>query len=264
MSDGSAIEWTDMSWNVATGCTKVSPGCDNCYMFREYPRLRAMQERRGNGVGYAGGQPDVVRFWPERLSQPAKLTRPRMIFVNSMSDTFHSSLTDEQIALIFEAMAAAPQHKFQVLTKRANRVRRWWEWYKTVSGVSEWPVHIWLGTSVESMKYLPRVDRIAGIAPITFLSAEPLLGQLVADGDPQPGERDLMDVLRERKLQWVIVGGESGPNFRAIEYTGNSVRRIRNACLAYGVPFFFKQWGGQRPKSQGALLDDREWREFPA
>jgi protein gp37 len=271
MSDKSSIEWTDASLNFATGCSKVSPGCDHCYMFREYPRLRAAQEARGVGEGYAGGVPEQVRFFPKRLAQPARWKRPRMVFVNSMSDTFHSDLSNEQIAQMFDAMLAGPQHIYQVLTKRPNRVRRWWEWYRkehrsprysqVVPGAwfsdLTWPANIWLGTSVESFEYLPRIERIAGIAPVTYLSAEPLLGPLWRDS---PGAPALDDYLQGH-LDWVIVGGESGPNHRPMN--PEWVSWIAEVCKINNVPFFFKQWGGLKPKSNGRELNGRTYDEFP-
>lgn len=276
MGDKSSIEWTDATWNPFTGCTKVSPGCDHCYMFRQYPRLKGMGVK-----GYETG-PDQPQFIADRLAQPSKWQRPRMIFVNSMSDTFHSAFSNEQIAQVFDAMIAAPQHTYQVLTKRPNRVRKWWEWYRseresvqhpgptyydeatqiaTYTGTVEWkrldwPANIWLGTSVESALYLPRIDRIAGIAPVTFLSAEPLLDSLL----PVEG-RTLYDYCAEGKLQWVIVGGESGPGFRPVQEIW--VRYVESICGAWGVPFFFKQWGGLTAKSAGRELYGRTYDEMP-
>jgi len=145
-------------------------------------------------------------------------------------------------------MLDAPQHIYQVLTKRANRVSRWWE----RSSFSEWPENIWLGTSVESEQYLPRINRITGIAPVTFVSAEPLIG-------PLPG---LRQYIQDDKVQWLIVGGESGPKARPMEQSW--VRDIRDICTGATVPFFMKQWGGKRPKSNGRELDGREWNEMPA
>jgi protein gp37 len=247
MGDKSAIEWTNSTWNPLTGCTKVSPGCDHCYMFRDYPRLAAYGVR-----GYAGGSPDKVRFWPERLSQPEMWRKPRMIFVNSMSDTFHSDVPDEDIDLIFRAMLNAPQHTYQMLTKRPNRVKRWWARFNPVPHAPYWPRNIWLGTSVEASRWDGRIERIAETpAPIKFLSAEPLLGPLRLEW-----------CFLRGMLDWVIVGGESGPKARPMSH--HWVRDIRDQCVKAGVPFFFKQWGGLRPKSNGRLLDGREWNEMPS
>ena len=247
--DNTKIAWTDATWNPVTGCTKVSPGCDNCYAERITKRFKR------------GDFSDVV-FHEDRLDQPKRWHRPRMIFVNSMGDTFHSSVTDEQIALMFDAMLAAPQHTYQVLTKRPNRVRRWWKWYSekyftvTTAFKLEWPQNIWLGTSVESAKYLPRIDRIAGIAPVTFISAEPLLGPLVT-GNPAG---DLEGYLGAGMIQWVIVGGESGPDFRPM--SDGWAADIQNECWVHGVPFFFKQRAGNRP-GHHPELDGKTWEEMP-
>ncbi len=217
--------------------------------------------------GYSASA-DTPLFLPERLDQPARWTKPRMIFVNSMSDTFHSTFADGDIAQVFDAMRAAPQHTFQVLTKRPNRVRRWWERYQAVrttladavtGNILPWPEHIWLGTSVESAEFLPRIDRIAGIAPVTFLSAEPLLGSLL-----MPSRGNIRWHLNQGHLQWVITGGESGPGARVIDV--EVFRQIRDACVTYGVPFFHKQHGGTRKidgEWGGHLLDGVDHSAMP-
>jgi protein gp37 len=210
-------------------------------MFREYVRLNRI------GVNGYDLTPDQIQMMPERLDNPIHWRKPKLVFVNSMSDTFHSSVPDEYIDRIFQAMLDAPQHIFQVLTKRPNRVSRWWE----RGSFSEWPENIWLGTSVESEQYLPRIDRITGIAPVTFVSAEPLIG-------PLPG---LLQYIQDGKVQWLIVGGESGPKARPMEQSW--VRDIRDICTGADVPFFMKQWGGKRPKSNGRELDGKEWNEMP-
>ncbi len=246
MADKSAIEWTDATWNPVTGCQKVSPGCDNCYAERITIRFNR-------------GPFEDVRFHEDRLDQPYRWKRPRMIFVNSMSDTFNSNVTDFQIEQIFDAMIAAPQHTYQVLTKRPNRARRWWDWFCDGLNI-EWPANIWLGTSIESAKYVPRLERIEGLAPVTFVSAEPLLDDLTFP---------LLHYLDERRrigkpstLNWLIVGGESGPSARPMNplWAG----RLRALCQDEGIPFFFKQWGGISPKANGRELYGQTWSEMPA
>lgn len=239
MADRTLIEWTDATWNPLPGCTKVTRGCDNCY-------AEAIARRFHRSFS--------PTFRPDKLDEPRRWKRPRMIFVNSVGDTFHTAHTNEQIGQVFDAMFATPRHTYQVLTKRPNRVRRWWEWYRSARSNApvEWPENIWLGTSVESSELLPRIDRIAGIAPVTFLSAEPLLGPLCG----------LDHRLATGSLQWVIVGGESGPHARAMDPAW--VAAIQTACEEYDVPFFFKQWGGRTPKSGGRDLDGRTWSALPS
>ncbi len=258
MADKSAIEWTDATWNPVTGCQKVSPGCDNCYAERITIRFKR-------------GPFEDVKFHQDRLDQPSRWKRPRMIFVNSMGDTFHSKVTGNQIADMFDAMLAAPHHTYQVLTKRPNRVKRWWRWYsrqydytrwaKTGEALA-WPENIWLGTSVESVEYLARVDRILNIAPLTFISIEPLLGPLTYSNDSdQSISRTLRSLTRYSHQAWVIVGGESGPGARPMDPLW--VQAIRDECITWDVPFFFKQWGGTSPKTNGRELDGRTWSEMP-
>ena len=236
------IEWATDTLNMATGCTKVSPGCDNCYMFALYPRWKALGSR-----GYEK-EPDVVQLIPERMLQMERWKRPRIIFVNSMSDTFHPHIPYEYVTEMFAAMFYTDRHIYQILTKRPGRVVSWWEQHgKQLFGY--WPPHIWIGTSVENQKYAPRIDVLARVpAPVRFVSAEPLLGPL-----------DLSSHLDD--LQWVIVGGESGPSHRPIEVEW--VRELRDQSLAARVPYFFKQWGGKTPKSGGRELDGRTWDEMP-
>ena len=270
------ISWADETLNFATGCTKVSAGCQNCYLFRDYPRLKRLGAR-----GY-GADPDTVTLIPERIKKIATWRKPRMVFINSMSDTFHRDVPDYLIDALFLAMANAPQHTFQLLTKRPGRVRHWWEGFKTrwggidqnywnkisaIAGVRYpihlpkglvWPEHIWLGTSVESRKYLPRIKSIAGIAPATFLSAEPLLGPLTGYvGEPF----ELGWYLNRKMLQWVIVGGESGPDFR--EVSADWVADIQRLCEVYEVPYFFKQWSGRQPGKLGRELNGVIYEEMP-
>ncbi len=254
MAETTAISWTNATWNPVTGCTKVSPGCENCYAER-------------NMLRWKRGLFTDVTFHHLRLDQPSKWKRPRMIFVCSMGDLFHSDVTDRQIGRIFEAMKKARQHTYQVLTKRPNRVRRWWDWYRQIIAETyggkpewaEWPSNIWLGTSVESALYLPRIDCLEGIAPLTFVSAEPLLGPL--SGGPRGV--GLEDYLGANLVQWVIAGGESGPGSRPMDPAW--VREIRDICGLYNTPLHVKQDSGPRPGQQGRIPDDL-WamKEMPA
>ena len=242
----STIEWTDETWNPVTGCSRVSPGCDNCYMFALYPRLKAM------GVpGYADA-PDSVRALPERLRVPSTWKRPRRVFVNSMSDLFHPHVEFDFISEVFGAMKTAERHVFQALTKRPGRAVGWWETQGSRE-LGEWPRNVWIGTSVESQKYAPRLTVLGRIpARVRFVSAEPLLGPL-----------DLSEWLRDGTLQWVIAGGESGPKARRMEM--DWARRLRDQCQDAQVAFFLKQLGGRRGKNGGdsAVIDGKPWRDMP-
>ena len=243
----SAIEWTDETWNPVTGCTRVSPGCDNCYMFALYPRLRAMAVR-----GYET-TPEEVRLMPERLRAPLLWKKPRYVFVNSMSDVFHPQVPFDFVHEIFSVMEDAARergHVFQVLTKRPGRAVAWWDKYKQ-HFPRGWPANVWIGTSVESQKYAPRLTVLSRLpAPVRFVSVEPLLEPV-----------DLSPWLDSGALQWVIVGGESGHNARPMELSW--VQGIRDDCHEVGVPFFFKQWGGRTPKAGGRLLDERTHSDIP-
>ena len=243
----SAIEWTDETWNPVTGCTRVSPGCDNCYMFALYPRLRAMAVS-----GYETA-PEEVRLMPERLRAPLLWKKPRYVFVNSMSDVFHPQVPFEFVYEMFSVMEEAARergHVFQVLTKRPGRAVAWWDKYKQ-HFPQGWPANVWIGTSVESQKYAPRLTVLSRLpAPIRFVSAEPLLEPV-----------NLRPWLDSGALQWVIVGGESGHNARPMEMSW--VQGIRDDCHEVGVPFFFKQWGGRTPKAGGRLLDERTHSDIP-
>ncbi len=238
MADNSAIEWTNATWNPVTGCTKISPGCDNCYAERFSERFRGVK-----GHPYENGFDLTLR--PERLEQPLKWRRARMIFVNSMSDLFHKNVPVALIDRVFETMEQADRHTFQVLTKRSSLMRRY---VNARYPNAEAPEHIWLGTSVEDGKRLSRVRHLRETnATVRFLSLEPLIGPITnidLDG-----------------IHWVIVGGESGPRARPMDAAW--VRDIRDQCVASDVPFFFKQWGGFRPKSGGRTLDEQEWSEWP-
>lgn len=223
----STIEWTQETWNPVTGCTRVSPGCDNCYMFALYPRLRGMRV-----PGYEKS-PDVVTLLPERLSAPLKWPTPRRVFVNSMSDLFHQAVPDEFILRVFQVMRDAAQargHVFQVLTKRPGRAVAWWARHSHLFPQG-WPRNIWLGTSVENQKYAPRITVLARVpAAIKFVSVEPLLGPV-----------DLSKWLSVGNVQWVIVGGESGPHARPMETRW--VEALREQCAQHDVSFFVKQLG---------------------
>jgi protein gp37 len=239
MADKSTIEWTDATWNPVTGCTKISPGCDNCYAARFSERFRGVP-----GHPFETGFDLTLR--PERLLQPFGWKQSRMIFVNSMSDLFHKDIPRTHIAAVFDTMEKANWHTFQVLTKRSILLQK----FLNDRYQSRKPsTHIWLGVSVENRQATSRIAHLQRAnAAVRFLSIEPLLapvGTLPLDG-----------------IHWVIVGGESGPRARPMERAW--VIDIRNQCLAARVPFFFKQWGGLTPKARGRRLEGREWNQFPA
>lgn len=238
MADGSAIEWTDATWNPVTGCTKISRGCDNCYAERFAERFRGVA-----GHPFSNGFDLTLR--PERLHQPLRWRRPRMIFVNSMSDLFHKNVPDAFIDQVFATMEEADWHVFQVLSKRSSLMR---DYLRRRYQDAEPPAHIWCGVSVEDAQAKGRIEQLrATPAGIRFLSIEPLIGAI--------GPVNLQGI------DWVIVGGESGPGARPVHL--DWVREVRDQCIAQGVAFFFKQWGGTRPKSGGRELDGRQWSEFP-
>jgi protein gp37 len=238
MADNSAIEWTDATWNPVTGCTKITTGCDNCYAARFSERFRGVP-----GHPFETGFDLTLR--PERLEQPLGWRRSRMIFVNSMSDLFHKDVPPAFVDRVFSTMEAADWHVFQVLTKRSSLMR---DYLHRRYGEKKGPKHIWCGVSVEDSRAAVRIRHLRE-APsgVRFLSAEPLIGSV--------GEVDLDGI------DWVIAGGESGPRARPVHLEW--IREIRDLCQRQGVPFFFKQWGGFRPKSGGRELDGREWSEFP-
>ena len=234
MSTHSSIEWTDVTWNPVTGCTKISHGCKHCYAERMAKRLREMGvEKYRDGFS--------VNVHESTLSDPLKWKQPRFVFVNSMSDLFHKSVPAEFIERVFDVMGRTPQHRFQVLTKRPSRVAQ-------MGRKLNWAPNVWLGVSIESERWLGRLATLKGTAArVKFLSLEPLLG-------PLPNmELDGID--------WVIVGGESGPGARPME--ADWVRDIRDQCESNDVPFFFKQWGGVFKKRTGRTLDNREWNQMP-
>jgi len=234
MAQLSSIEWTDATWNPVTGCTKISPGCKHCYAERMAKRLAAMgQQRYLNGFQLTL-QSDVV-------DQPLSWKKPRLVFVNSMSDLFHEDVPLWYLKRVFQTMKAAHWHVFQVLTKRSERLAR-------LAPEFVWPPNVWMGVSVENHDFIDRVRHLSDIpAAVRFLSVEPLLGPI--------------DGLPLRNIDWVIVGGESGPHARPLD--PDWVRTIRNDCVSAGVPFFFKQWGGTRKSTTGRLLDGRTWDELP-
>jgi protein gp37 len=238
MADGSAIEWTDATWNPVTGCTKISRGCDNCYAERFAERFRGVA-----GHPFTTGFDLTLR--PERLGQPLAWPRPRMIFVNSMSDLFHKEIPRSFVDKVFDTMERASWHTFQVLTKRSSLMR---DYLRGRYGIGRGPLHIWCGVSVEDGRAKSRVAHLRSApAGTRFLSIEPLLGPI--------GSIEFDDI------DWVIAGGESGPGARPIKIEW--VRELRDQCRKQGVAFFFKQWGGLRPKSGGRLLDGQEWNGFP-
>lgn len=235
MAERSSIEWTQATWNPVTGCTKVSQGCKHCYAERLAKRLQAM----GNPRYTRGFQ---VTLHHDQIDLPLRWKTPRLIFVNSMSDLFHKDVPLDFLLAVFKTMEKATWHTFQVLTKRPERAAE-------LADRLPWPPNVWIGTSVESVDVLDRagwLQRVPGA--VRFLSLEPLLG-------PIPH-------LPLHGIDWVIVGGESGPEARPMK--PEWVRQIRAQCLTRKVPFFFKQWGGANKKMAGRLLDGRTWSDMPA
>jgi len=283
MSSTSKIEWTEFTWNPSTGCDRISPGCDNCYALTLAKRLKAMGSAKyqldgdprtsGPGFGVAthpNAVLDPVLRWPQRSR--------RMVFVNSMSDLFHARVPTEFVARVFATMALTPQHTYQILTKRPRRMREPLAdrrlrdatleallelrrsapvvWSTAQAALLSWPAarmpwplpNVWLGTSIESDEYVWRADELRRVpAAVRFLSCEPLLGPLPS--------------LNLDGVDWVIVGGESGPHFRPLDL--DWVRDLRDRCRERGTRLFFKQVGGLSPKAGGRLLDGRTWDEFP-
>lgn len=231
----SSIEWTEATWNPVTGCTKVSPGCKNCYAETMAKRLQAM------------GQPNYRHAFElslhlQMVERPLTWKKPLVIFVNSMSDLFHRQVPLDFIKRVFDVMKQASWHQFQVLTKRAERLEE-------TSPNLDWPANVWMGVSVENAKYTWRIDYLRQTrAAVKFLSLEPLLGPI--------------EDLDLSGIDWVIVGGESGPHARPMEQRW--VTEIRDQCNRANVPFFFKQWGGFHKKKAGRVLDGRTWDEMPS
>ena len=243
MAGKSAIEWTENSWNPATGCTQVSPGCDRCYAMR-LVNVRQVKNPRSPRYGHTFNE---VMLHAERLDQPSRWRTPKRIFVNSMSDLFHKEIPTAYIDLVFDEMERNARHVFQVLTKRAERMKRYVNKRYTMKSC---PTHIWLGVSVENLDYTWRAKMLqATNASIRWISAEPLIGPL--------------DGLDLAGINWLVAGGESGPGARVMEEAW--VADLRDLCSANCVTFFFKQWGGELKKRGGeaAILDGRRWLEYP-
>lgn len=244
-STHTAIEWTDAVWNPMTGCTQISAGCDHCYAKTvaerrtrsAYLRREPVKPTPANSV-----DPFAPRFWEDRLDQPLRWKRPMRVFVNSMSDVFHSHFSVDMIRRVFEIMNRAHWHQFQVLTKRPERAAR-------LADSLPWSPNIWIGTSIEDMRVAGRADQLRKItqAGVRFISAEPLLGPL--------------NGLDLTGIHWVIAGGESGDGYRPVDLSW--ARGLRDRCAAAGVAFFWKQWGGRTAKSGGRVLDERTWDDYP-
>lgn len=239
MGDKSQIEWTDATWNPMSGCTKISAGCKNCYAERMARRLKAMgQHRYRNGFKVTLHGDDVIE-------QPIRWRKPRMVFVCSMGDLFHVMVPDDFIRRVFEVMEAAPQHTFQVLTKRSERLA-------DLAPSLPWPRNVWAGVTVENRGAVERIRHLASVpAAVRFLSMEPLLEWI-------PG---LPLLVAGGGVNWVIAGGESGPGARPLPIA--AARLVRETCRQTHTPFFFKQWGGVRKHENGCELDGREWKEMP-
>jgi protein gp37 len=235
MATKSSIEWTESTWNPVTGCTKISAGCKHCYAERMARRLHAMGNRSyANGFG--------LTLQPHILDVPLRWKKPQTIFVNSMSDLFHRDVPAEYIQQVFDVMRRANWHTYQILTKRSDRLRE-------LDGVLDWTPQVWMGVSVEDQKHTFRIEHLRETHALTkFLSLEPLLG-------PLPD-------LKLDGIDWVIVGGESGPGARPMDSAW--VTEIRDQCRAAKVAFFFKQWGGFNKKKAGRTLEGRTWDDMPA
>jgi protein gp37 len=234
MADNSKIEWTEATWNPVTGCSKISDGCKNCYAERLASRLRVM-----GSAWYRNGFD--ITLHADLLEMPKRWRKPRVVFVNSMSDLFHDQVPLEFIQRVFDTMQNCPQHTFQVLTKRTARLR-------AIADKLPWPKNVWMGVSVENAAVMHRIDDLRAVpAAVRFLSCEPLLGP--------------MQDLSLESIHWVIVGGESGPHARPIDKAW--VMGILRQCRQAGVPFFFKQWGGVRKDLTGRKLEGRTYDEMP-
>ena len=244
VADQSAIEWTEATWNPTTGCDRTSPGCDNCYAMSLAKRLKAMGQAKylRDGDPRTSGPGFGLTCHRDALDIPRRWRSGRLVFVNSMSDLFHDSVPLNFIRDVFRVMEETPRHTYQVLTKRAQRLGH-------IAKELDWPENVWIGVSIESDRYCFRADHLRRVpATVRFLSCEPLLGPLPS--------------LDLREIDWVIVGGESGPRARPMrkDWAGD----IQRQCTGAGVPFFFKQWGGRTPKAGGRELDGRTWDELPA
>jgi protein gp37 len=234
MATDSNIEWTEFTWNPVTGCIKLSQGCKNCYAERMAKRLKAMGSER-----YVQGFKPTLHW--DLVDAPLSWRKPRLVFVNSMSDLFQDDVPEQFISRVFDSMAASPQHTFQILTKRSERLRE-------MASRLPWPTNVWMGVSIEDARVVNRAVDLASVpAAVRFLSCEPLIGPL--------------ESLPLKNIDWVIVGGESGP--RAREMKSTWVKAIRRQCRMNQVAFFFKQWGGVRKDLTGRLLDGRTYDEMP-
>ena len=234
MAIQSSIEWTESTWNPVTGCSKVSVGCSNCYAERIAKRLKAAGQRK-----YRNGF--EVTLHPEALDEPYRWKKPRIIFVNSMSDLFHEEIPAEFIQDVFSVMIANKRHIFQILTKRSERLCE-------LAPLLDWPQNVCMGVTIENNDYIGRADDLRTVgAAVRFCSLEPLLG-------PLPD-------LELEGIDWIIVGGESGPGARIMK--SEWAIGIRDQCVAEGVPFFFKQWGGVNKKKAGRVLQGRTWDDYP-
>lgn len=246
MGDRTAIEWTEATWNPVTGCSKVSPGCAHCYA-----EALSLRFGRSRSPWIPANVKENVRLHHDRLTQPSKWRNARFVFVNSMSDLFHENIPVAFLDLIIAAMECAAQHTFQVLTKRPRRALE----LLTAGAVRQLPDNVWLGVSIESSRFSWRADILRRIpARLRFISAEPLLDSLLREGPSRSR-------LSLGGIDWMIVGGESGPYARVMK--AEWARELRDACEAAGVPFFFKQWGGRTPKAGGRVLDGIVHGEMP-
>ena len=227
-----------------TGCDRISAGCDHCYALTLAKRLKAMgaSKYQNDGDPRTSGPGFGITTHPQTLLEPSTWKSPRTVFVNSMSDLFHAKVPISFVRDVFDVIADTPQHTYQVLTKRSFRMSKLAEKF-------DWPDNLWMGVSVEDSRVLPRIDHLRAVpAKVRFLSCEPLLGPL--------------DFINLESINWVIGGGESGPNYRPMDI--NWIRGLRDDCIKAGVPFFFKQWGGRTPKALGRDLDGRAWDEMPS
>lgn len=243
MADKSSIEWTEATWNPTTGCDRISAGCDNCYALTLAKRLKAM----GNAKYQTDGDPRTsgpgfgVQVHPEALGVPLRWKQPRVVFVDSMSDLFHARVPTAFIHQVFDVMAKTPRHTYQLLTKRPKRLAR-------MATSLPWPENVWVGVTVENEATRWRIDELRKLpAAIRFISAEPLLAPLPS-----------LDLVG---IDWLIAGGESGRGFRSV--SPEWLTDLRDQCCSTGTAFFFKQWGGARPKSNGRELDGKTWNEMP-
>jgi len=234
MADRSAIEWTESTWNPVTGCDEVSPGCAHCY-------AKAFAERWRGVPGHAYEQGLDLKLWPQRLEMPLRWKRPRMVFVNSMSDLFHEDIPFDYIGRVFDVMVRAKQHTFQILTKRQRRLAE-------LAPDLPWPENVWMGVTIENRRFVDRADYLRQVpAAIRFISAEPLLGPL--------------EGLDLTGIHWLIAGGESGPKHRLVK--GDWLLELRERCQEENTAFFFKQWGGRTAKAGGRELDGRIYDAMP-